>query len=173
MAKRADSLMDLVDAISSTERVSSPLGLSEEKPAFRRKFSSVYDVLRHADFDEAKLRQVLRRHLPTDCQQVGGYEVYVLDATFLERAEDKTLADRRCLRRGADAAVEYGHKYSWLVRMVEAGTSWVAPVDIERIASQQTDVQVGVLQIQRLSSPRPRGLSRMAAMATASSWDPW
>jgi hypothetical protein len=150
MEKRADSLMDLVDAISSTERVSSPVALSEVKPAFRRKFSSVYDVLRHAAFDEGELRQVLRRHLPSECQEVAGYEVYVLDATFLERGEAKTLADRRCLRRGADAAVEYGHKYSWLVRMVEASTSWVAPMDIERITSQQSDVQVGVLQIQRL-----------------------
>lgn len=144
--------MDLVDAISSSERVSSPVALSEVKPAFRRKFSSVYDVLRHAVFDEETLRQVLQKHLPCDCQQVASYEVYVLDATFLEREEAKTLADRRCLRQGADAAVQYGHKYSWLVRMVEVGTSWVAPVDIERIPSGQTDVQVGASQVKRLTS---------------------
>lgn len=158
MQKRADSLMDLVDAISSTERVSSPVALSEVKPAFRRKFSSVYDVLRHAVFDEATLRQVLQTHLPADCQRIGGYEVYVLDATFLERAEAKTLADRRCLRQGADAAVQYGHKYSWLVRMVELGTSWVAPMDIDRISSQQTDIQVGISQIKRLSSQTEKAL---------------
>jgi hypothetical protein len=76
--------MDLVDAISSTERVSSPMALSEVKPAFRRKFSSVYDVLQHAVFDEAAVRQVLQMHLPSDCQKEAGYEVYVLDATFLE-----------------------------------------------------------------------------------------
>ena len=148
--QRADGLVDLVDAISSTERVSSPVALSEVKPAFRRKFSTVYDVLRHAYFDEGALRQVLQAHLPCDCQQVAGHEVYVVDATFLERGEAKTLVDRRCLRRGNDAAVEYGHKYSWLVRMVESGTSWVAPMDIERISSQQTDIQVGVMQVQRL-----------------------
>lgn len=142
--------MDLVDAISSSERVNSPVALSEVKPAFRRKFSSVYDVLRHASFDEAALRQVLHQYLPGDCQQVAGQEVYVVDATFLERAAAKTLEDRRCLRQGAEAAVQYGHKYSWLMRMVEPGTSWVAPLDIERISSQQTDVQVGVLQVQRL-----------------------
>jgi hypothetical protein len=150
MQKRADSFMDLVDAISSTQRVSSPVALSEVKPAFRRKFSSVYDVLQHAVFDEARMRQVLQTYLPSDCQTVAGYDVYVLDATFLERAEAKTLVDRRCLRQGADAAVQYGHKYSWLVRMVERGTSWVAPVDVERIPSQQTDTQMGLVQIRRL-----------------------
>lgn len=142
--------MDLVDAISSTTRVSSPVALSEVKPAFRRKFSSVYDVLQHAVFDEGRMRQVLQAYLPTDCQTVAGLEVYVIDATFLERAEAKTLVDRRCLRQGADAAVQYGHKYSWLVRMVEPGTSWVAPLDVERIPSSQTDIQIGLSQVKRL-----------------------
>jgi hypothetical protein len=148
--------MDLVDALSCCERVSSPVALSEVKPAFRRKFSSVYDVLEHAVFNEEALRKVLHAHLPADCQKVAGLEIYVIDATTLERAEAKTLPDRRCMRSGADAAVQYGHKYSFVVRMVQAGTSWVAPVDIERIPSSQTDNQIGVLQVKRLPSSTPK-----------------
>jgi len=90
--------------------------------------------------------------MPTECHNPGGYEVYVVDVTFLERAEAKTLADRRCLRMGLDAAVQYGHRYSWLVRMVEPGTSWVAPIDVERVASDQTDTQVAQQQAKRLSA---------------------
>jgi hypothetical protein len=142
--------MDVVDALSCCPRVSSPVALSEVQPVFRRKFSSVYDVLRHVTFDEPALRSVLYQALPADCQVVAGYAWYVLDATFLERAAAKTLEDRRCVRQGAEAAVQYGHKYSWLVRLVAAGTSWVAPLDVERVTSQQTETQVGRLQVKRL-----------------------
>lgn len=144
--------MDLVDALSSTQRASSPVALSEESAVFRRKFHSVYDVLRHADITEESLRQVLNTHMPQDCECLAGYQVYVLDTTFHERAEAKTLEDRRCLRPGLDAAVQFGHTYSWLVRMVEPGTSWVAPLDVERVPSNQTDTQVGCEQVRRLAS---------------------
>lgn len=144
--------MDLVDAISCSQRVSSPVAVSEQEAVFRRKFSSVYDVLRHAVFDEADMRQVLLAHLPADCDQPGGYEVYVVDATFMERAAAKTLPDRRCMRIGVEAAVQYGHKYSWLVRMVSEGTSWVAPLDVERITSDEKDTQVARRQVQRLGA---------------------
>jgi hypothetical protein len=40
--------------------------------------------------------------------------------------------------------------------MVEVGTSWVAPMDIERIPSSQTDVQVGAMQVKRLCQGGPK-----------------
>lgn len=152
MQKRSDSLLDLVDGLSSTQRVSSPVALSEETGVFRRKFHSVYDVLRHAVITEENLRQVLQTHMPKDCHGLAGYQVYVVDTTFFERAEAKTLEDRRCLRQGRDAAVQYGHTYSWLVRLVEPGTSWIAPLDVERVASSQTDTQLGREQVKRLAA---------------------
>jgi hypothetical protein len=144
--------MDLVDALSSTQRASSPVALSEECLVYRRKFHSIYDVLRHSDIREADLRQVLQAYMPQDCQCLAGYQVYVLDTTFFDRAEAKTLEDRRCLRPGLDAAVQFGHTYSWLVRMVEPGTSWVAPVDVERVPSTQTDTWMGCEQVKRLAA---------------------
>lgn len=147
--------MDLVDALSATQRASSPVALSEEGAVFRRKYHSVYDALSHAVIAEEGLRQVLYAYMPEDCQKLAGYQVYVLDTTFQERAEAKTLEDRRCLRQGLDAAVQYGHTYSWLVRMVEPGTSWVAPLDVERVLSDQTDTLVGCAQVKRLAARQP------------------
>ena len=41
---RPDAIVDLVDALTITGHVNSPVALSES-PVFRRKFSSVYDAL--------------------------------------------------------------------------------------------------------------------------------
>jgi hypothetical protein len=59
-----------------------------------------------------------------------GYEVHAVDATPNERMAAETLADRGVLKAQQKEALRYGHKYSWLVRLVQGGTSWVAPEDI-------------------------------------------
>jgi hypothetical protein len=44
MRKRADAIVDLVDALTVAGHVDSPVALSEETP-FLRKFSSIFDTL--------------------------------------------------------------------------------------------------------------------------------
>lgn len=44
LPKRADAMMDLLDALTATVLVESPVALSESV-LFRRQFSSVYDAL--------------------------------------------------------------------------------------------------------------------------------
>ena len=46
--------------------------------------------------------------------------------------------------------MRYGHKYSWLVGLLNFGTSWAAPVDIERIDTASTDTQVAAFQVKEL-----------------------
>lgn len=46
--------------------------------------------------------------------------------------------------------MRYGHKYSWLVRLVQSGTSWVAPEDIERIGTQTSDTKLAAQQVKGL-----------------------
>jgi len=53
--------------------------------------------------------------------------------------------------------VRYGHKYSWLVRLVQSGTSWVAPEDIERIGTATTDTQVAAQQVKDLAVRNKHG----------------
>jgi hypothetical protein len=42
--QRSDAGLDLIDAMSSAERVESPVGQSES-PLFRRRFSSIYHFI--------------------------------------------------------------------------------------------------------------------------------
>jgi hypothetical protein len=73
-----------------------------------------------------------------------------VDATPNEHEEAKTLPDRSVLKSDKKDPLRYGHKYSWLVRLINFGTSWAAPVDIERISTETTDTQLAAVQVQEL-----------------------
>ena len=146
--------MDLIDALTVASHVESPVALSEETP-FRRKFSMVYDTLRNAEFDLDRLPETLLSFQPGDSETIAGYEIYGLDATPNERPEAETLPGRCSLKSQKDEPVRYGHKYSWLVRLLKLGTSWVAPQDLQRIDPELSDNQVGSLQVQELAQRNP------------------
>jgi hypothetical protein len=146
---RPAAILDLVDALTIAGHVGSPVALSES-PLFRRKFSSVYDALVHGELSEDL------KSLFSDCQDaswetIGGYEVHAVDATPNERMSAETLADRGALKAQQKEAVRYGHKSSWLVRLVQSGTSWVAPEDMERIGTATTDTKVAAQQVKDLA----------------------
>lgn len=153
--KRADAFFDLLDALTVAGHVSSPVALSEETP-FRRKFSSVFDTLKNAELDFDQLLTALYEHQPLESEVIAGYELYGLDTTPNERPEAETLADRVSLKSEKDDPVRYGHKYSWLTRLVSWGTSWVAPVDVQRVAASNTDSQIGAVQVEELDQRHPK-----------------
>ena len=148
--KRPDAVLDLIDALTVAGHVSSPVALSEEAP-YRRKFSMVYDTLCHAVINFDTLLHTLLTLQPADSETIAGYEVYALDATKDERPAAETLPERCCLKTQQDDPLVYGHKYSWLVRLVAWGTSWVAPQDVIRIDPELTDSQVGGQQVKELA----------------------
>ena len=153
---RPAAIMDLVDALAMAGHVSSPVALSES-PLFRRKFSSVYDALVHGELSEA-LKGLWSNSQDTDWETIGGYEVHAIDATPHERMAAETLADRGALKAQQKEAVRYGHKSSWLVRLVQRGTSWVAPEDMQRIGTETTDTKVAAQQVRDLAvrNPHPK-----------------
>ena len=152
--KRGDAMMDMIDALTVAGHVDSPVALSEETP-FRRKFSSIFDTLLHGEIDFDDLQGTLYESQPSKSEEIGGYEIYALDCTANEREEAETLEDRGSLKTQKEEAVRYGHKYSWLVRLVNWGTSWVAPVNIRRVESSMTDNQVGGEQVKELDQRHP------------------
>ena len=154
LRKRADAILDMVDALTVAGHVDSPVALSEETP-FRRKFSSIFDTLLHGEIDFDLLLQTLLEYQPGNSEQIAGYELYALDCTPNEREEAETLEDRGSLKTQKDEPVRYGHKYSWLVRLVEWGTSWVAPVDVQRVETSLTDSQVASVQVKELDQRHP------------------
>ncbi|MBE0686875.1 MAG: transposase [Anaerolineaceae bacterium] len=153
--KRADAILDLIDALTVAGHVDSPVALSEETP-FRRKFSSIFDTLQQGEFDFDQLLQILYEYQPGNSEQIADYEVYALDCTPNERPEAVTLEDRGSLKTQKNEAVRYGHKYSWLVRLISWGTSWTAPVDIQRVDTSLTDSQVASAQVKELDLRHPK-----------------
>jgi hypothetical protein len=153
---RPAAILDLVDALTVAGHVNSPVALSES-PLFRRKFSSVYDALVQGELGD-ELKTLFSDSQATDWDTIAGYEVHAIDATPNERMAAETLADRGVLKAQQKEPVRYGHKYSWLVRLVQRGTSWVAPEDIERIRTQTTDTKVAAQQVQDLTvrNQRPK-----------------
>lgn len=153
---RPAAILDLVDALTMAGHVNSPVALSEA-PVFRRKFSSVYDALVHGDLGD-ELKNLFNMSQDSDWETIAGYEVHAIDATPNERMSAETLADRGVLKTQQKEALRYGHKYSWLVRLVQSGSSWVAPEDIERIGTATTDTKVAAQQVKALEvrNQRPK-----------------
>ena len=149
LKKRADILFDLIDALTVAGQVSSPVALSEQKP-FRRKFESVYDGLENGEMDIGEILSLLPDCVPEDSETIAGYKVYAVDATPNEHEEAETLPDRSALKSNQSEPLRYGHKYSWVVRLIHFGTSWAAPVDVERISTESTDTKLAAVQVQEL-----------------------
>ena len=153
---RPAAILDLVDALATAGHVNSPVALSES-PLFRRKYSSVYDALVHGELGD-ELKSLFSDSQEGDWETIGGYEIHAIDATPNERMSAETLEDRGALKAQQKEPVRYGHKYSWLVRLVQNGTSWVAPEDIERIGTETTDTKVAAQQVKDLAvrNKRPK-----------------
>ncbi len=124
--RRADSGMDLIDALSSAPTVESPVAQSES-PVFRRRFSSVYDFLKMGRILLPQLRQVLDRNQPGDAEEIAGFEVYAVDCTEDPAPDAETLQDRSRSKKGRHAPTQVVHRYSWMVRLVKWRTSWSIP----------------------------------------------
>ena len=149
--RRADGLFELIDALLLTLDPRSPVELSAS-PAFRRRFSMVYDALRHGQVDEVAARQLLAAAEPADALTVGGYAVYAADSTPQPRPDAPTVPDRGKVYLTTHDGPVAGHKYSWLGRVIAQGQSWFAPRDVERIATQTTPAAVAAQQVRRLAA---------------------
>lgn len=149
--RRADALFELVDALLLTLDPRSPVELSLS-PAFRRRFSMVYDAMRQGQIDPQAARALLAAAEPTDAIQVAGYAVYPVDSTPQPRPDAATLPDRANVYSTCKEGTVVGHQYSWLGRVVAQGQSWFAPRDVERVATSTTPAAVAAEQVKRLAS---------------------
>ena len=87
---------------------------------------------------------------PHDSELITGCGIHAVDCTPNERDEAETMEDRGSLKTEKGEPVRYGHKYSWWVRLVHWGTSWVAPEDVRRVETCLTDSQVASVQVREL-----------------------
>lgn len=148
--RRADALFELIDALLLTLDPRSPVELSAS-PAFRRRFSMVYDALRRGQIAPEAARELLATAEPADAITVAGYAVYAVDTTVHPRPDAETLPDRGKVYSATRKGVVPGHQYSWLGRLIALGQSWFAPRDVERVATHTTPAAVAAEQVRRLA----------------------
>ena len=150
-SRRADGLFELVDALLLTLDPRSPVELSVS-PAFRRRFSMVYDALRQGELPAEQARELLREAEPADAITVGGYALYPVDSTPQPRRDAPTLPDRGKVYSTQQGGAVVGQQYSWLGRVVAQGQSWFAPRDVERIPTMSTPLAIAAEQVLRLAT---------------------
>lgn len=163
--RRADVLMELIDALASNTNARAVVELSLS-PLFRREYSSVYDAIDNLFVPSApeKAVQEQRKHEQGLLRLIAEflsrpqrrkYWLFGTDVTYLSRQFADTLADRTFVHcpntiKG-NKPVTIGHDYSILSCLPEKVNSdsppWVVPLIVRRVQSTEKATQVGAEQI--------------------------
>jgi hypothetical protein len=152
---RADTLMELVDAICSNPDARSVVEYSLT-PCFRRSYSTIAQAINAMKWEELKIARLVGPYLPRPCQRP--YWLLAADVTPQSRPFAPTLADRHVVYQAnpikGNKPITIGHEYSSLVLLPEAETgvtpSWVVPLMVRRVASQEDKELAGSAQIEAL-----------------------
>ena len=165
---RGDTIMDLLDALSSNTTAKSVAELSLN-PLFRRDYGSVYDGIQRFSLfagvettaeerraQEQQLMQLIGSYLPMPQQQK--YWLLGVDVTPAPRRFAATLTDRGYVYHpntiASNKPVTIGHQYSALVlftqKLQASSPPWVVPLSLRRVTTQETKRSVGVQQVNLL-----------------------
>lgn len=155
--KRADTLMDLLDALSSNTSAQTVVELSLS-PFFRRDYSALFTALDEWKPGKAdkSLAQLSAPYLPKPVQQP--FWLLGTDVTSQARLHARTLEDRSFVYQPnlikSNKPVTIGHAYSSVVLLPEEANAhtppWVVPLSVQRVKSTEDKEMVGALQIQVL-----------------------
>jgi hypothetical protein len=152
--KRADALMDLLDALSSQSRAQSVVELSLES-CFRREHTSVFKAIASYSpkWMKKSLAQLASLYLPHPRQRP--FWALGVDTTPQPRPYARTLKDRGYVYQPAllqsNKPVTIGHCYAELAllpeREVQQGSAWVVPLSCQRVSSAEDKELVGAIQM--------------------------
>ena len=161
---RADATMEVLDALTGNTSARSVVELSLA-PDFRRTYSSVYAAIgacftitkpEHRRRREQTLLRLIAAHLAQS--QRRKFWLFGMDATAIPRIFARTLPDRgfvHCANPiGGNKPITIGHQYSLLAYLPDkppgVDPAWLVPLLWRRIATQETEIQVGVAQVAML-----------------------
>jgi hypothetical protein len=152
---RADTLMELVDALCSTSNARSVVEYCLA-PCFRRSYSSLFKALAEWRWDELHLARLLSPFLPRPTEH--SFWLLGLDVTPQPRPFAQTLSDRSMVYQPNPVAgnipVTIGHQYSTVALLSDAqaqlSSSWVLPLMTARVSSSDDKEAVGAAQIDAL-----------------------
>ena len=146
--RRAAALLELIDAIAQVARPHSPAELSL---VMQRHWSSLYDAIDQGHLDPDDVRPLLAdtaTHLTS--YRVADCRVVVVDHSGYPRPQARTVAERERYP-GPNDTPQLGHRYSFLSQLVDSDSSWLAPLDVERIGPGSTPVGIALTQVARLA----------------------
>jgi hypothetical protein len=124
----------------------------------QRHWSGLYDALRHGRFDLNPLRPLLVQTAHSLAPlRLAGYRVVLVDHSGYPRPAARTVAERERYH-GPNNSQLVGHRYSWLSQVVDAASTWLAPLDVERIGPAATPVSVAFQQVRRAAAASPEPL---------------
>ena len=155
LPKRADSGMELLNALCSTPNARSVVELSLS-PQFRRSHAALYRAIHEIDWAEINPLPLIRDALRAE----RGREYWLLgvDGTPQRRQWAYTLKDRGYVYFPNPVAgnkpVTIGHEYSTVALLPPEGEkqtpSWVVPLSVRRVATSADKELVGAAQINAL-----------------------
>ncbi len=168
---RRDTLLDLLDALSSNTTAQSVVELSLN-PFFRREYSSLTDGIdnffqattpgKEAEERSAwsqKLVGLVAPYLPPP--QTRKFWLFGIDVTPQPRPYAETLSDRTYVYQpntlAGNKPVNIGHQSSVLAYLPEKKpgeqtASWIVPLHIRRVGSEEKKHEVGAAQVKAVFS---------------------
>lgn len=156
---RADTLMDLVDAMCSNSTARSVVEYSLT-PCFRWTHTALYKAVAECRWGEQQLARLLAPYLPRPWQR--SFWLLGVDVTPQPRPYAHTLADRGMVYQPqpvkGNTPVTIGHQYSTVALLPESegsvSSSWVVPLKTRRVRTDGDKELVGAEQIDALLSDR-------------------
>ncbi|HEV2124794.1 MAG TPA: transposase, partial [Chloroflexota bacterium] len=160
--QRATALLELIDAVAQVPRPHSPAELSL---GMQRHWTTLYDAVDNGRIDLDALRPLLAQTAGTvSAYRVANCRVVLLDHTGFPRRSARTVAERERYI-GPTATRQLGHRYRWLTQVVDPASSWLAPLDVERIGPGDTPVGIALTQLARLAQSSTEPLIAIADRA--------
>jgi len=153
--KRTDTLMDLVDALSSNTTAKTAVELTLN-PHFRRHYSALNKAVAVSLLTNRQLADLASQKVSAPRKR----KFYLLgtDVTSNPRPFANTLPDRGFVYQPntikGNKPIAIGHQYSFWALLPECDPSqksnWVVPLSIQRVSSQENKELVGAKQLAEL-----------------------
>jgi hypothetical protein len=153
--KRTDTLMDLVDALSSntTARAVVELSLS---PHFRRHYSALNKAVAVESLSDQQLAHLAAKTV--DAPKSRKFYLIGTDVTSNPRQYAETLEDRGFVYQPnsikGNKPIAIGHQYSFMALLPERDKekvgNWVVPLAMKRVGSQENKELIGAKQVATL-----------------------
>lgn len=150
--KRRDALFDTLDTLLAGGTFACFAYLSQSE-RFHRRWPSLYAAVEDGQVDTQAQIELLVNQLP---QQ--GVCIFPLVSSSWSRLRSQVPEDLQYVHQASSAVdggnIILGYPYSLLEWCAEPHSTWSLPLDVRRIASQQTAQEVGVARIQALADAR-------------------